>query len=159
MKSTLACGRSTKPSPPPAPERGDAVNRLPDGTRRRLQGFAGRLERIQLEELPMYVVRPIEPGHGEAIERAETAAEERGLGGAVGEARTAMIEFVERRFTDAQYRPTIGGLNWGIGLGPTEDRVRVARSLGDAVGAVVLWDALDDPDRAELLGPWANLVD
>ena len=94
-----ACGRSTRPSPPPAPEVGDAVNRLPDGTRRRLQGFAGRLERIRIEDLPMYVVRPIEPGHGEAVERAETAAEKSGLGGAVDEARSAMIEFVERQFT------------------------------------------------------------
>jgi hypothetical protein len=66
---------------------------------------------------------------------------------------------VERQFSDAPYRPTLGGVNWGPGLGPTEDRVKVARSLGEAVGAVVLWDTLDEPDRAELLGPWANLID
>jgi hypothetical protein len=138
---------------------GDAVNRLPDVARRRLQGFAGRLERIRIEDLPMYVVRPMEPSHGEAIERALTAAEASGLGRAIEEARAAMLGFVERQFADAQYRPTLGGVNWGIGLGPTEDRVKVARSLGEAVGAVVLWDTLDEPDRAELLGPWANLVD
>ena len=138
---------------------GDAANRLPDVARRRLQGFAGRLERIRIEELPMYVVRPIEPGHGEAIERALTAAEANGLARGIEEARGAMIQFVERQFADAQYRPTLGGVNWGLGLGPTEDRVKVARSLGEAVGAVVLWDTLDEPDRAELLGPWANLID
>ncbi len=138
---------------------GDAVNLLPDVARRRLQSFAGRLERIRIEDLPMYVVRPIEPGHGEAIERALTAAAANGLARAIEEARSAMINFVERQFSDALYRPTRGGLNWGIGLGPTEDRIKVARSLGEAVGAVVLWDTLDEPDRAELLGPWANLFD
>ena len=138
---------------------GEAVDRLPDVARRRLQGFAGRVERIRIEDLPMYVVRPIEPGHGEAIERALTAAESNGLAPGIEEARSAMIRFVERQFADAQYRPTLGGVNWALGLGPTEDRVKVARSLGEAVGAVVLWDALDEPDRAELLGPWANLID
>jgi hypothetical protein len=138
---------------------GDAINRLPDAARRRLQGFAGRLERIRIEDLPMYVVRPMEPGHGEAVERALTAAKASGLAHAIEEARSAMIQFVERQFSDALYRPTLGGRNWGLGLGPTEDRVKVARSLGEAVGAVVLWDTLDEPDRAELLGPWANLID
>ena len=138
---------------------GDAVDRLPDVARRRLQGFAGRLERIRIEDLPMYVVRPIEPGHREAIERALTAAEANGVARGIEEARSAMIQFVERQFADAQYRPTLGGPNWGLGLGPTEDRVKVARSLGEAVGAVVLWDDLDEPDRAELLGQWANLID
>jgi hypothetical protein len=138
---------------------GDAVNRLPDIARRRLQGFAGRLERIRIEDLPMYVVRPMEPGHGEALERALTAAEASGLARGIEEARSAMVQFVERQFSDAQYRPTLGGVNWGLSLGPTEDRVKVARSLGEAVGAVVLWDTLDEPDRAELLGPWANLID
>ena len=138
---------------------GDAVNRLPDVARRRLQGFAGRLERIRIEDLPMYVVRPTEPGHGEAVERALTAAEASGLARGIEEARSAMVQFVDRQFSDAQYRPTLGGVNWGLGLGPTEDRVKVARSLGEAVGAVVLWDTLDEPDRAELLGPWANLID
>ena len=138
---------------------GDAVNRLPDVARRRLQGFAGRLERIRIEDLPMYVVRPMEPGHGEAVERALTAAEANGLARGIEEARSAMVQFVARQFSDAQYRPTLGGVNWGHSLGPTEDRVKVARSLGEAVGAVVLWDTLDEPDRAELLGPWANLID
>jgi hypothetical protein len=138
---------------------GDAVDQLPDVARRRLQGFAGRLERIRLEDLPMYVVRPIEPGHREAADRALTAAETNGLARGIEEARSAIIQFVERQFADAQYRPTLGGPNWGLGLGPTEDRVKVARSLGEAVGAVVLWDDLDEPDRAELLGPWANLID
>lgn len=138
---------------------GAAVDQMPDVARRRLQGFAGRLERIRIEDLPMYVVRPVEPGHGEAVERSVTAAAASGLARAVEEARFAMVQFVERQFSDAQYRPTLGGPNWGIGLGPTEDRVKVARSLGEAVGAVVLWDSLDEPDRAELLGPWASLID
>jgi len=44
------------------------------------------------------------------------------------------------------------------GLGTTDDRVRVLRSLGDAVTALVLWDRLDDADRFELLGQWARLL-
>jgi hypothetical protein len=135
---------------------GDAVNRLPDVARRRLQGFAGRLERIRIEDLPMYVVRPTEPGHGEAIERALTVAEASGLGRAVVEARSGLTSYLERVYADAQLRRT--ALEWG-GLGTTEERIRITRSLGDAAAAVVLWDTLDEPDRAELLGPWANLID
>jgi hypothetical protein len=135
---------------------GDAVNRLPDVARRRLQGFAGRLERIRIEDLPMYVVRPAEPAHGEALERVRAAAAASGLDPAVAEARSGLTSYLERVYTDAQLRST--AFEWG-GLGTTEDRIRITRSLGDATAAVVLWDTLDEPDRAELLGPWANLID
>jgi len=43
-------------------------------------------------------------------------------------------------------------------MGPTDDRVRVARSLGEAVTAIVLEDHLDREDHAELLGLWDRLL-
>jgi hypothetical protein len=49
-------------------------------------------------------------------------------------------------------------MNSAPGLGPTDDRVRVVRSLEEAVTALVAWDALDESDRAEVLGRWGELV-
>jgi hypothetical protein len=48
-------------------------------------------------------------------------------------------------------------LQWGS-LGATEDRIRVTRSLGEAVTAMVVWEALDEADRVETLGKWARLL-
>ena len=34
----------------------------------------------------------------------------------------------------------------------------VMRSLDDAVIALVAWDSLNEPDRAEVMGRWGDLV-
>lgn len=105
----------------------------------------------------MYAVRPIEPGHGEAVERAVAAAEASGLGLAVEEARDGLMSYLERVYVDAQFRASGATLQWGS-LGTTEDRIRVTCSLGKAVTAMVVWEALDEADRVETLGEWARLL-
>ena len=135
----------------------DAIERLPADARRRLQAFAGALERIRLEDLPLYAVRSDEPAHGEAVERGQSAAAVGGLDGAVEEAREGLDSYLERVYANAQFRNSGAALQWGT-LGTTDERLRITRSLGDAAAGLVLWDALDETDRAELLGEWAKLL-
>jgi hypothetical protein len=138
----------------------EALDRLPASTRRRLQAFAARLERMRLADLPVYARRTIEPGHDDALAIAHEAAGQNGLERAVEQARIAIEAYVERQFADGLDRPTGFGLNRGMdgGLGRTDDRVRVIRTLREAVTALVLWDLLDEDVRDEILGPWAALT-
>jgi hypothetical protein len=39
-----------------------------------------------------------------------------------------------------------------------EDRTRFLQSVERTVVALILWDELDDEDRAALVGPWADLL-
>jgi hypothetical protein len=122
-----------------------------------LETFAAALERVHVDDLPLYAVRPRQPAHRRAVEAAALVARERGLESAVDAARDAVIEYVARRYGAAQFRTGHVGLNTAPGLGPTEDRVWVMRSLGDAVVAMALGDLLDANERAELIGAWARL--
>jgi hypothetical protein len=105
----------------------------------------------------MYAVRPVEPTHGEALERAHAEAVASGLDGAVQEAREGLVSYLERVYANAQFRNSGATLHWGS-LGTMEERIRITRSLGDAAAAIVLWEELDEADRAELLGEWARLT-
>jgi hypothetical protein len=132
------------------------VESLPPDARRRLEQFAGALERVPVEELTLYAVGHPEDGSPPATEAASVALE-RGLTSAIEDARTAVRAYVERSHASAHYRGA-GSLNVAPSLGPTADWVRVMRSLDDAVIALVLDDSLREDDRAELLGAWANLL-
>ena len=68
-----------------------------------------------------------------------------------------MLEFVAEDF-----RATAAGLGYvgagpSVGFGADDDRLRVMQSLADAVIAIVLGDALDEADRAQLIGGWDGL--
>jgi hypothetical protein len=132
------------------------VDSLPPAARKRLEEFAGVLERVPVEDLTLYAVGHPEDGSPSATEAA-TVARERGLTSAIEGARTAVRAYVTRSHANAHYRGA-GSLNVGPSLGPTEDWVRVMRSLDDAVIALVLDDSLREADRSELLGAWANLL-
>jgi hypothetical protein len=135
----------------------DALAVLSAEARADLERFALALERVHVDDLPLYAVRPRQPGHRRAVEAAALAARERGLEAAVDAAREAVIGYVTRQYGAAQFRTAYVGLNTAPGLGPTEDRVRVMQSIGDAVTAMALADAIDASDRAELLGAWARI--
>ena len=137
---------------------GDALERLPADARQRLDAFARALDRVPLEDLPLYVARARQPRHRRAVERAELSAIESGLGEPVAAARQALIEGVIRKLADGQFRVWIGGVQMAPNLGPVDDRVRIAESLGDAVTALVLGDRLDPDARAELLGLWDRIL-
>jgi hypothetical protein len=135
----------------------DALAGLSRDARADLERFAAALERIHVDDLPLFAVRPRQPAHRRAVESAALAARERGLEAAVDAAREVVIEYVVRRYGGAQFRTAYVGLNTAPGLGPTEDRVRVMQSLGEAVTAMALGDAIDASDRAELIGAWARI--
>ncbi len=137
----------------------DPLDSLPADARARLDRFATALERVPVDDLPLYAVRTHEPDHERAVDAARAVATASGLEVAVDAAREAIVHFVERAYGNAQLRVSWVGLNTAPGLGPTTDRVRVMQSIGDAVSGLVLWDGLNEADRAELLGAWANLTD
>ena len=135
---------------------GDALERLPDDARARLDGFARALERVHVDDLPGHVAWPREPGHRQAVERAAVVARAAGLEDVVDAARRALSEAILREYAGAQIRVSVFGLNSPASTG--EDSVRVLRSLGDAVTAIVLGDRLDAADQGELLGLWDRLL-
>ena len=131
---------------------------LPPETRARLDAFARALEHVRIDDLPLYVTRIEGDEHEDAIRTAERVATEANLGDAVGAARRAIADSVMQEYAQSQYRASIIGLNTSPSMGPSDDRVRVARSLGDAVAAIVLGPHIDEATQAELLGLWDRLL-
>jgi hypothetical protein len=133
-----------------------SVDSLPADARTRLDRFSHALERVNVDDLPLYAVRPRQPGHERAVETAAVTARELGLDGAIEAARSAVVGYVERQYAAGSLRFSYG-FEAGPSQGPADERVRVMRSLSDAISALVLWDRLDPEDQAELLGAWTNL--
>jgi len=134
----------------------DALAPLARPIRTELERFAAALERIHVDDLPLYAVRIRQPAHRRAVEAAALAARERALEAAVDAAREAVVGYVSRQYGAAQFRTAYVALETGHAT--TDDRVRVMRSLGEAVTAIVLGDALDASDRAELVGAWSRIL-
>jgi hypothetical protein len=130
---------------------------LSSDARERLEALAKGLERVPVGDLMLYAVRPSQPAHQRAAEAAAVAASSDGIDDEVRAAQDAIVGFVARAFRDDQLRMSGAMLQWG-GSGPVDDRVRISRSLADAVTALVVWDRIDETDRAELLGEWARLL-
>lgn len=130
---------------------------LPADARARLDVFTRALDRLDIEDLPLYVSRVRQPRHRRAVETAELVAIESGLVEAVDAARHVVIEAIVREFNDVYFRVWLGGVNMAP-MGPTDERVQIARSLGEAVTAMVLGDRLNADDAAEMLGLWARLL-
>jgi hypothetical protein len=135
-----------------------AIAALPAETRARLDAFARALEHVDVDDLPLYVGVTRDDDHRRAVETAELVAIETGLDDGVAAARRTLAESVMREYGQAIYRTSIFGMNTAPTMGPTEDRVRVVRSLGDAVTAIVLGPHLDEATQAELLGLWERLL-
>ena len=136
----------------------DALDRLPPDARARLDGFAKALERVHVDELPLDTNRLRQPDHRRALEAAALVARTDGLDESVETARRVLVDGILREYAGALYWASWGGLNPPPGLGATDDRVLVLQSVGEAVMAIVLWERLDAPDQAELLGLWARLL-
>jgi len=135
----------------------DALDQLPSAARSRLEQFSRALERVHVDDLPLYATRARQPDHRRAVEAAALAAREAGLEASIDAARAAVIAFVGRQQSAASLRFSYG-FEAAAPSGRPEDWVRVMRSLGDAVTGVVLWDRLNEWDRLELLGEWARLL-
>jgi hypothetical protein len=140
------------------PDAGDPLNALPADARERFDAFRAALERIDVGAMSLYAIPGDEAQMEEAREAARAVARERGLEPALDAARQDVLAFVSE-----DYRETSAGLGYlggtspTVGFGAGDDRLRVMQSLADAVMAVVLDEALDPDDRAELLGAWDDL--
>jgi hypothetical protein len=134
-----------------------AFDRLPEDARKRLEAFGRAIDHVHVDDLALYVARVRQPRHRRAVEAAELAATEAGLAEPLRAAREMAITSLMRTFAERQLRVWIGGVNMAPTLGPTDERIRIAESIADAVTAVALDGVLDADDRAELLGLWTRL--
>ena len=140
------------------PDPSEPFESLPRDARARLVGFMTALERINAGDLTLYAVRVRDAEHDRAVAAAAEAAHARHLQPQLEAARAAVIDYVTHAYQVGMMRDGYVGPTTSTGFGRTDDRVRAMRSLADAVTAVVLDDALDDADRAELMGAWDGLM-
>lgn len=140
------------------PDGSDPLEALPRDARARLVGFMTALERINVGDLSLYAVRQRDADHPRAMAAAAQAARERHLEPQIAAARAATIDYMTLAYQNAMMRISYVGPTTATGFGPTDERVHVMRSLADAVTAIILDDALDDADRAELMGAWDGLL-
>ena len=140
------------------PDWGGPLAALPADARERFDAFTTALQRINVGDMSLYAIPGDEAEMEQAREAARAVARKRGLEPALDAARQEVLAFVSE-----DYRETSAGLGYlggtspTVGFGAGDDRLRVMQSLADAVMAVVLDDALDPDDRAELLGAWDDL--
>jgi hypothetical protein len=133
-------------------------NELPADARARLDAFTAALERINVGDMSLYAIPGDEAEMDRARQAARDVAGERGLEPALEASRHEVLQLVAE-----DYRDTASGLGYvsagpSVGFGADDDRLRIMQSLADAVMAVVLGDALDESDRAELLGAWDEVL-
>ena len=140
------------------PDPSDPLAALPTDARKRLDELARAIERVPLQDLPLYADRRFDDEHIRAVQEAERIADEAGLSERIRAAQQALREAVIQLYGSAQLRGTIMGTNIAPPSGTDEDRIRMLESLGDAVMAAILDDRLDPDDHAELLGLWARIL-
>ena len=141
-----------------AADAADALDRLPADARQRLEAFSRALERVHVDDLPLHVARRRQPRHRRAVEGAALRARETGLQAAVDAARRTIRDYVIRAYANAGYRAGYGTYATGLSVADPEERLRILRSLDEAVAALVLGDRLDADTRGELLGLWDRLL-
>src|SRR5438045_1676532 len=105
-----------------------ALERLDPEARARLDALTQALDRLHIDDLPLYVARVRQPRHRRAVEHAELVAVQNGLRDVAAAARRVVTEALIRSFNDRQLRVWIGGMNMAPNLGPVDERVRIASS-------------------------------
>jgi len=124
-----------------------------------VSSFLDALEHAPVEELRMLAVRPLDQAaHDAARSTAEAELRRSGRDERHTVLRAWIEDLLRRSFSQRGFAPAA----WlGVPhepLGPA-DRVRVGRTIDDAVVALLVRDFVDETTFDELLGPCAGLVE
>ena len=133
---------------------------LPADVLRRLDRFAGRVDRLGSDDVFLFAARPFDAdAHDDARLAAESAAIAHGRAAALNDARQRAHDWISRFLS--RYHPRghlMGEAGWSPTVRSADDRSTLMSSVADAITAMVTWDLLSEEDRDELLGPWARLA-
>ena len=133
---------------------------LPSAARRELESFARQVDTLRMEDLFLFGTRSLDrEGHRRAVDEATRIAAERGRPSLPDDVRRTAQDWLIRLFNQTEFAPTVVGPAFSRSVGRGSDRAQIASSLSEALLALALADQLDEADRDELLGPWAQLAD
>jgi hypothetical protein len=139
------------------PDLVDALAGLRPPERDRLERFARAFERISAGDYPLFT--EVMPGD-EVLAAQERAVEAVGRGGrrdAVRAAIDVFVDFGTRAYSNRVALPDTFLMHQGL-PDRAEDRVRFLATVERAVVGLILWDELDEDDRAALIGPWGAFI-
>ena len=124
----------------------------------RVLSFFDRLATIPPQELPLRTFLVTEPdAHRRARDEADLRIVELGAERELRDAQQATRVWLTRLLS-GQEVAAIRTIPAPMISLSTEDRVRIARGLDEALMAVILGTALPPEESRELLGGWADLV-
>jgi hypothetical protein len=127
----------------------------PSDARARLDAFLDRLLHLSIEDLRLVALPPPDPEQrAELLAAVDRAARATNRSDLVELARTKVGVQLDEAFDRHGYDATWVGLNWGVSLGPTRDRVALGLAAQDAAVAAVLQDALPEDVLADLTEPF-----
>jgi hypothetical protein len=143
------------------PDGADPVDRsLPADVRRRLDQFVQRVDRLRVEDLPMFAVRPFDQvEYDESLSAVTRAAFDSGRRRILDDGHRSASQWLDRLLSQQQFYPEWAVPSMGRSVGTAGDQAHLRRSLRDAISALVLWDVLDEVHRDHLIGPWAALIE
>lgn len=137
--------------------RAGPLDRLPAVTRQRLQRFADAFERVGAGQYVLLAAEPLDStATGRATATAVDAIRRGGLDEAAEAALAPFRDWIARAYSE-RLTATDTLLLFQSLPDRADDRVRLIAGLERVVLALIAWDDLDADDRAELLGPWAEL--
>jgi hypothetical protein len=140
------------------PDRIDALAGLTSAERARLERFAAAFERIDASSYPIFT----ETVETDAVLEAQARALDLvGKGRRRDAIRAAVDAFVDEGTRAYARRMSLTDTFLLFQSLPdrAEDRVRFLATVERAVVGLILWDELNDDDRAALIGPWAAVVE
>jgi hypothetical protein len=135
----------------------ESLRGLTPAERARLDRFARLFERVDASEYPQLTELAVSD---DVLAAQDRAVELLGSGARRDAVREAIAIFVDEGTQAYSRRMSLPDTFLLFQSLPdrAEDRVRFLNSVERVVVALILWDDLEDDDRAVLLGPWADLV-
>jgi hypothetical protein len=139
-------------------DRLDALAGLRPADRARLEAFAGAFERVSAGDYPLFT--EVLPGDDvlAAQQRAIDVVGTTGRRDAVRAAVDVFVDYGTRAYSN-RLSLTDTFLLFQSLPDRAEDRVRFLQTVERATVGLILWDELDEDDRAALIGPWSAFIE